>query len=111
MLTLLEDNGFRGRVSFDRDNLNSRFDIEILRRIDACTDFVIVLSEHTFDNIIFEDWEKYQLLAASSVDEFESLQNELFPDTDSQTQMDYTRLELARAIYNKKNIVPIAQFL
>ena len=53
LLTLLENNGYRSRVSFDRDNLNSRFDIEILRRIDNCKDFIIVLSEGTFENISF----------------------------------------------------------
>ena len=104
LLTLLENNGYRSRVSFDRDNLNSRFDIEILRRIDNCKDFIIVLSEGTFENISFADSDKYIRLSQCSVDEFEALQDELFHESG----MDYTRLELARAIYMNKNIVPIA---
>lgn len=104
LLTLLENNGFRGRVSFDKDNLNSRFDIEILRRVDNCTDFIIVLGEKTFDNISFDDTDKYLQLAKCKIEEFEVLQNQLFP----LSSLDYTRLELARAIVHGKNIVPIA---
>jgi formylglycine-generating enzyme required for sulfatase activity len=104
LLTLLENNGYRGRVSFDRDNLNSRFDIEILRRIDNCKDFIIVLSEGTFENISFADSDNYVRLSQCPVDQFEALHDELFHES----VMDYTRLELARAIYMNKNIVPIA---
>ena len=31
---MLEESGFRKRVSFDKDNLNGRFDVELIRRID-----------------------------------------------------------------------------
>lgn len=36
---MLEESGFRKRVSFDKDNLNGRFDVELIRRIDECKDF------------------------------------------------------------------------
>ena len=32
--SLLEGAGYKGRVSFDRENLQGRFDLEILRRLD-----------------------------------------------------------------------------
>ena len=34
---MLEESGFLKRVSFDKDNLNGRFDVELIRRIDAAT--------------------------------------------------------------------------
>ena len=102
LLTLLENNGYRNRVSFDKDNLNQRFDLELIHRIDNCTDFIIVLSEDTFANIIDLDTEKYHKLAICPFEDFEVLQNQLLP------QPDFTRLELARAIAQGKNIIPIA---
>jgi len=50
------------------------------------------------------DTDKYLQLAKCKIEEFEVLQNQLFP----LSSLDYTRLELARAIVNGKNIVPIA---
>lgn len=102
LLTLLENNGYRNRVSFDKDNLTQRFDLELIHRIDNCTDFIIVLSEDTFADIIDSDAEKYQQLAICPFNDFESLQKEVLP------KPDFTRLELARAIAQGKNIVPIA---
>ena len=102
LLTLLENNGFRNRVSFDKDNLTQRFDLELIHRIDNCTDFIIVLSEDTFANIIESDSEKYLQLGVCPFEEFEDLQNRILPNPD------FTRLELVRAIAQGKNIVPIA---
>lgn len=102
LLTLLENNGYRGRVSFDKDNLNQRFDLELIHRIDYCTDFIIVLSEDSFSKLIDCDTEKYQELAQCPYEDFVTRQNELLPNPD------FTRLELARALAQGKNIIPIA---
>lgn len=102
LLTLLENNGFRNRVSFDKDNLTHRFDLELIHRIDNCTDFIIVLSEDTFANIIESDSEKYLQLGVCPFEDFEESQNRILPNPD------FTRLELVRAIAQGKNIVPIA---
>ena len=48
MLSLLKSSGYRGRVSFDRENLSGRFNLAILKRLDACQDFIIVLGPDTF---------------------------------------------------------------
>lgn len=102
LLTLLENNGYHNRVSFDKDNLNRRFDLELIRRIDECTDFIIVLSEDTFTNLIDSDADKYKQLSTCLFEDFLILQNQLLPNPD------FTRLELARAIAQGKNIIPIA---
>ena len=45
---MLEESGFRKRVSFDKDNLNGRFDVELIRRIDECKDFIMFMVPETF---------------------------------------------------------------
>lgn len=99
---MLENNGYHNRVSFDKDNLNRRFDLELIRRIDECTDFIIVLSEDTFTNLIDVDSDKYKQLSTCLFEDFLMLQDQLLPNPD------FTRLELARAIAQGKNIIPIA---
>lgn len=42
LFTLFEHGGYKGRVSFDRENLDGRFDIEILKRLDNCKDFIVI---------------------------------------------------------------------
>ncbi len=39
------------RVSFDKDNLNGRFDVELIRRIDECKDFIMFMVPETFTTI------------------------------------------------------------
>ena len=48
---MLEESGFRKRVSFDKDNLNGRFDVELIRRIDECKDFIMFMVPETFTTI------------------------------------------------------------
>lgn len=68
-------------VSFDIDTLREgRFDNALLRRINQCTDFILVVDEHAFDRT-------------------------LDPNFDS--SKDWLRIELAYAIKIKKNIIPI----
>jgi len=68
-------------VSFDVDTLRSGdFDTELLRRIDECRDFILILSEGALDRCTAPD-------AAASED--------------------WVRCELAYALKKEKNIVPI----
>jgi hypothetical protein len=68
-------------VSFDIDTLRSGdFDTELLKRIDECTDFVVILNKGVFDRCF---------------------------DTAVDKKQDWLRNELAYAIEKKKNIVPI----
>ena len=41
LFSLLEMAGYKGQVSFDRENFDGRFDLEILQRLDDCKDFIV----------------------------------------------------------------------
>lgn len=98
--SLLEYAGYSGRVSFDKDNLKSRFDIELLKRIDECNDFIVILGETSLNGLKPEDTEHYQKLSSCSFEEFVE-EEAKFHHTD------FVRLEIARAIKKGKNIIPI----
>lgn len=104
LLTLLEADGYKGRVSFDRENLDGQFDLEILQRLDNCTDFIVVLGENTLSDIKKEDTVWYQRLAECSVGEFRAIEAEM---KRSGAQLDFVRLEIARAIAKGKHIIPV----
>ena len=118
LLTLLEDAGYKNRVSFDKSNFNHLFDIEILKRIDACKDFVILIGPHTFPDLqegceykhIYlkqqgcEYEQIYQKLAHCRIEEFDEYQRKLKEDN---KDIDFVRLELARALAKGKNIIPV----
>lgn len=76
---LLDRDGYR--VSFDIDTLkNCYFDEELLKRIDQCTDFLLIVDSHCFDRLNKNPYKKEE---------------------------DWLRLELAYAIEKNKNIIPI----
>lgn len=117
--SLLEGAGYKGQVSFDRENLEGRFDLEILRRLDDCMDFLAVIGLHTLDGITQEETEWYERLAVCSVEEFPALEAQTIEAkiermkaeglvvTNNDRHIDFVRLELARAIAKNKNIIPI----
>jgi len=104
LLTLLEASGYKGRVSFDRENLDGRFDLEILRRLDLCTDFIVILGPHTLDKMSAEDVVWYQRLSTCSESEFPGIEEEMIG---AGYRLDFVRLEIARAIAKGKHIIPI----
>ena len=76
---LLDNDGYI--VSFDTENLGrGRFDIELLKRIDECTDFILVLNEGAFDKCF---------------------------DPNVNKEDDWMRNELAYALEKGKNIIPV----
>jgi hypothetical protein len=91
---MLEESGFRKRVSFDKDNLNGRFDVELIRRIDECKDFIMFMVPETFTTIrplneeAVETGEKatwdmeevafYERMASLTYEEFETEIKQLF---------------------------------
>ena len=93
LFDLLEMAGYKGQVSFDRENLDGRFDLEILQRLDNCKDFIVVLAP---------DW--YEKLARCSVSEFPGIETEM---NASGASLDFVRLEIARAIAKGKHIIPV----
>ena len=76
---LLTRDGYN--VSFDIDTLrNGDFDTELLKRIDECTDFILILNDTAFDRCIDPNFDRNH---------------------------DWLRNELAYALEKGKNIIPI----
>lgn len=68
-------------VSFDIDTLRSGdFDTELLKHVDECTDFILILNETVFERSL---------------------------DPKCDRKRDWVRNELARALEKKKNVIPI----
>lgn len=76
---LLTRDGYR--VSFDIDTLRSGdFDISLLKRIEECQDFILIIDAHAFDRTLDPNFDQHK---------------------------DWLRQELAHALKNNKNIIPI----
>ena len=76
---LLVKDGYK--VSFDLDTLrNGDFDVQLLTRIEQCTDFILIVDKHAFDRTL---------------------------DPDFDPQKDWLRCELAHALKHDKNIIPV----
>lgn len=68
-------------VSFDIDTLRSGdFDIQLLERIDQCKDFILIIDKHCFDRTL---------------------------DLKFDPKKDWLRCELAYALKQNKNIIPV----
>lgn len=104
LFTLFEHEGYKGRVSFDRENLDGRFDIEILKRLDNCKDFIVILNSDTLSTIREEDTEWYHRLAYCTIDEFPLIEMEM---KKAGGNLDFVRLEIARALAKGKHIIPV----
>lgn len=104
LFTLFEHKGYKGRVSFDRENLDGRFDIEILKRLDDCKDFIVILSPDTLSTIRGEDTGWYHRLAYCTIDEFPLIEMEM---KKAGRILDFVRLEIARALAKGKHIIPV----
>ena len=104
LFTLLEHKGYEGQVSFDRENLDGRFDVEILKRLDDCKDFIVILAPDTLSSLKKEDSGWYHRLANCTVDEFPGIEMEMKTAGGS---LDFVRLEIARALAKGKHIIPV----
>ena len=110
LLKELLEKDYPQRVSFDRENLTGLFDIELIRRIDKCKDFLIVVGRDTFnptpsDQAEAPDQTKlYEELGSCTQDEFKDKIARLGP----YAKLDFMRIEIVRALHRKDiNIVPI----
>ena len=104
----LLESKFKGRISFDRENLTGLFDVALARRIDRCKDFLLVVGKNSlvFDDEDFEQKqvELYNYLGSCTQSEFEQKIVELGPNA----SIDFVRIEIARAIHRKDiNIIPV----
>lgn len=102
LLSLLSSSGYKGKVSFDKDNFTGRFDLEILKRVDLCKDFIIILSKDTFAYLTEENRDTPLLKQIADC------APEAFPELEKRLESsDFVRIELARAIKKGKNIIPV----
>lgn len=104
----LLDSKFKGRISFDRENLTGLFDVALARRIDRCKDFLLVVGKNSFvfdDKDIDQEKAKlYNYLGSCPQSEFEQKIVEL----GANASVDFVRIEIARAIHRKDiNIIPV----
>ena len=104
LFSLLEMAGYKEQVSFDRENFDGRFDLEILQRLDDCKDFIVVLAPETLAELNEEDTHWYKKLARCSASEFSGIETEMKA---SGAILDFVRLEIARAIAKGKHIIPV----
>ena len=104
LFSLLEMAGYKGQVSFDRENFDGRFDLEILQRLDDCKDFIVVLAPETLAELNENDTHWYVELAKCSVSEFPGIETKM---KESGSSLDFVRLEIARAIAKGKHIIPV----
>ena len=104
LFSLLEMAGYKGQVSFDRENFDGRFDLEILQRLDDCKDFIVALAPETLAELNEEDTHWYEKLARCTVSEFPGIETKMKA---SGAILDFVRLEIARAIAKGKHIIPV----
>ncbi len=123
---ILESSGFKGHVSFDKDNLTGRFNSELLKRVDYCKDFIVLIFPETFCNCSSNKTacEFYKNLTKLPIDSFIAevkrlgslsqcdLAKEIGWEGDPlDAHIDYMRIEVDRALIRaekeKINIIPI----
>ncbi len=104
LFSLLEHKGYRGKVSFDKENFDGRFDLAILKRLDECKDFIVILTHKTLFNLKEEESEWYDKLAKCSIDEFSDIEQQMKKEG---YRLDFVRIEIARALAKGKHIIPI----
>ena len=99
---------YKGRISFDRENLTGLFDVALARRIDGCKDFLLVIGKKSLEfeekDFTQEQVDLYTFLGTCTQSEFEQKILELGPNA----PIDFVRIEIARALNRKDlNIIPI----
>ncbi len=99
---------YKERISFDRENITGKFAPKLIKRIDNCKDFLLVIAKDSFryeeKDFMPEKVELYRDLARCSQEDFERQMEKLGVDAD----LDFVRIEMARALQRKElNIIPI----
>ncbi len=110
---MIEEMGYRGRVSFDKENLDGKFNVSLINRIDNCRDYLMFIAPETFASVNPSDDEQtsfYLRLAEMPENECVALIDEL--DRSGNANFDYVRIELSRILARARrgervNIIPI----
>ena len=48
LLSTLLEHKYPNQISYDKDNLEGLWDVELARRIDGCTDVIVLIGEKSF---------------------------------------------------------------
>ena len=104
----LLDSKYKGRISFDRENLTGLFDVLLIHRIDTCIDFLLVLGKNSLtykeSDFSTEQVNLYNYLATCTEVEFE----QKIVEMGCNAPIDFVRIEIARALHRENiNIIPI----
>ena len=116
----LLESKFKGRISFDRENLTGIFDVALIERIDHCKDLVLVLGKHSLEykkdvdkdgkeekdsgDFSKEQVEKYRYLSTCTQEEFAKKIEEM----GANAPLDFVRIEIGRALQRKDiHIIPV----
>ena len=104
----LLESRYKGRISFDRENLTGLFDVALARRIDGCKDFLLVIGKKSLEfkeeDFAQKQVDLYTFLGTCNQSEFVQKIAELGPDA----PIDFVRIEIARALNRKElNIIPV----
>ncbi len=102
---------YKERISFDRENLTEKFNVQLIERIDHVKDFLLVIGKKS---LCYHDEDRndesvafYNELTSLSQDDFAQRINELGPDAN----VDYVRIEIGRALRRHDlHIIPILSF-
>lgn len=99
---------YKKRISFDRENLTGKFNVQLIERIDSVKDFLLVIGKNSFcytdkdradESVAF-----YNELTSLSQEDFAKRIDQLGPDAD----IDYVRIEIGRALRRKDiHIIPV----
>lgn len=99
---------YKKRISFDRENLTGKFNVQLIERIDSVKDFLLVIGKNSFcytdadrsdESVAF-----YNELTSLSQEDFARRIDELGPDAN----IDYVRIEIGRALRRKDiHIIPV----
>lgn len=99
---------YKDRISFDRENLTGKFNVQLIDRIDHVQDFILVLEKGSLQ---YKDKDRsdesvafYNELTALSQEDFAKRIDELGPNA----EIDYVRIEIGRALRRKDlHIIPV----
>lgn len=99
---------YKERISFDRENLTGKFNVQLIERIDHVKDFLLVIGKKSLcyneEDRSAESVTFYNELTSLSQDNFAKRINELGPDAN----IDYVRIEIGRALRRRDlAIIPI----
>ena len=99
---------YKKRISFDRENLTGKFNVQLIERIDNVKDFLLVIGKNSFSYTDSDHSDKavafYNELTDLPQEDFAKRIDDMSPDV----EIDYVRIEIGRALRRKDiHIIPV----